>query len=63
MGKRRYRRKRESLEVRVQEHQGKIKAEQEKPTPDEGRIRYWQREIRAFQDGLRRARRRLGGRG
>jgi hypothetical protein len=42
MGKRRYRRKKESLEARIQEHQGKIKGEQEKPTPDEGWIRYWE---------------------
>ena len=63
MGKRRYRRKKESLEARIREHQEKIKREKHKETPDEGLIGHWEREIKAFQDGIRRAQKRLGERG
>jgi hypothetical protein len=63
MGKRRYRRKKESLEARIQEHQEKIDQERRKRTPDEGLIRHWEREIVAFESGVRRARKRLGEQG
>jgi len=62
MGKRRYRRKIESLEARIREHREKIAGERQRETPDEGLIRHWEREIAAFQDGVRTARARLRGR-
>ena len=61
MSKRRYRRKIESLEERIREHQEKIQREKEKDKPDEGLIAYWEREIRSFQKAIRRAKKRLGG--
>jgi hypothetical protein len=60
MGKARYRRKMESLEARIREHLEKINQEKQKATPDEGLIRHWEREIKAFQKGIRRAQKRLG---
>jgi len=61
LSKRRYRRKIESLEGRIREHQEKIQREKEKDKPDEGLIAYWEREIRSFQEAIRRAKKRLGG--
>jgi len=63
LGKRRYRKKVESLKARIQEHQEKIRRERQRDEPDEGMIAHWEREIRAFQEGIRRAMRRLGGEG
>ncbi len=60
MGKRRYRRKKESLEARIREHRDKIRVERRKAAPDEGLIRHWEREIAAFQTGIQRAQKRLG---
>ena len=60
MGKRRYRRKKASLEARLREHLDKIAREQQKATPDAGLIRHWEREIAAFQAGIERAQKRLG---
>jgi hypothetical protein len=60
MGKRRYRRKKASLEARVQEHREKIVRERQKATPDLGLIRHWEREIEAFQAGIQNAQKRLG---
>jgi hypothetical protein len=62
MGKRRYRRKKASLEARIQEHQEKIARERRKATPDLGLIRHWEREIEAFQAGIQSAEKRLGDR-
>jgi len=61
LAKRRYGRKIESLEERIREHQEKIRRERERDNPDEGLIAHWEREIRAFEEGIRRAKRRLGG--
>jgi len=61
LSKRRYRRKIESLEERIREHQEKIRKEREKDKPDEGLIACWEREIMAFQEAIRRAKKRLGG--
>jgi peptidoglycan hydrolase CwlO-like protein len=58
MGKARYRRKIESLEAQIQEYQEKI--ERRKATPDEGLIYHWEREIKAFQDSIHRAQKRIG---
>ena len=60
MGKRRYRRKKESLEARIQAHREKIAQERQKVTPDAGLIRHWEREIVAFQSGIEHALKRLG---
>jgi hypothetical protein len=60
MGKRRYRRKKASLEARIKEHREKIAQEQRKVRPDMGLIQHWEREIVAFQSGIERAQRRLG---
>jgi hypothetical protein len=61
MVRQRYIRKIQSLEALILEHRDKIKREQKRATPDLGLIRHWEQEIRAFQDGVRRARKRLGG--
>ena len=60
MGKRRYRRKKASLEARIEEHRDKIAREQRKAAPDVGLIRHWEREIAAFQAGIEQAQKRLG---
>jgi hypothetical protein len=60
MGKRRYRRKKASLEARVKEHREKIAQEQRQAAPDIGLIRHWEREIVAFQAGIEQAQKRLG---
>jgi hypothetical protein len=60
MGRRELRKKIQTLEQRVEEHATKIAAERARSEPDEGRIRHLEREIRAFHDGIARARKRLG---
>jgi hypothetical protein len=60
MGKRRYRRKKESLEARIKEHREKIAQERRKVMPDAGLIHHWEREIVAFQSGIEHALKRLG---
>ncbi len=59
VGKRRYRRQEQSLVKRLQEHQKKIGAERAKGVPNEGLIRYWEREVKAFEVSITRARKRL----
>jgi hypothetical protein len=49
-----------TLQERIQEHGTKILVERARAQPDEGRIRHWETEIRAFRDGIDRARKRLG---
>lgn len=63
MGKRRYQRKSDSLGERIAEHEAKIRREREKDRPDEGLIAHWEREIRAFREGMRKAQKRLGEKG
>jgi hypothetical protein len=63
MGKRRYRRKKASLEARLREHLDKIAREQQKATPDTGLIRHWERGIAAFQVGIESVQKRLGEKG
>ena len=63
MGKRRYRRKKQSLEARIAEHREKIAREQQKATPDMGLMRHWEREIMAFQAGIESALKCLGEQG
>jgi hypothetical protein len=56
VGKRRYRRQEESLVERFQGHLAKVEAERVKNLPNEGLIHYWEREIKAFEAGIARAR-------
>ena len=60
MGKKELRKKIRTLEERIQEHGTKILMERSKGQPNHGRIRHWETEIRAFRDGVARARKRLG---
>jgi hypothetical protein len=60
MGKRRYRRKKASLEARIEEHREKIARAQRSAASDLGLIRHWEREIAAFQAGIAQAQKRLG---
>ena len=60
MGKKNHRKAIRSLTKRINEHQEKIRLEQEQEFPDEGLIRHWQAEINAFEKGIRQARKRLG---
>jgi hypothetical protein len=46
--------------LQILEHENKIKKEQAKPYPDEGRIHHWEAEIEAFHVSLKRALKRLG---
>lgn len=62
MGKKELRKKIRTLEERIREHGTKVLTERAKPQPDRGRIRHWETEIRAFRDGIERARKRLGDR-
>jgi hypothetical protein len=48
------------LARRIVEHQEKIRLEYEKNVPDEGLIRHWKTEIRAFEKGIQQALKRLG---
>ena len=60
MGKKELRKKIRTLEQRIQEHGTKLLTERAKAQPDQGHIRHWETEIRAFRDGINRARKRLG---
>jgi len=60
MGKKELRKKIRTLEQRIQEHGTKILVERARPDPDDGRIRHWETEVKAFRDGIQRARKRLG---
>lgn len=60
MGKKNHKKAIRSLTQRIAEHQNKIRLESEKENPDEGLIRHWQNEIRAFEKGIQQAQKRLG---
>ena len=60
MGKRALRKKVGTLEQRIREHGTKILVERARAQPDAGRIRHLETEIRAFRNGIERARKRLG---
>ncbi len=60
MGKKELRRRIRSLEQRIHEHGTKILVERAHPHSDEGRVRHWQAEIKAFRGAINRARKRLG---
>lgn len=61
MGRKELRKKIRTLEQRIQEHGTKILTERARTQPDEGRVHHWETEIKAFRDGINRARKRLGG--
>ena len=50
-----------SLERRIAEHKEKISAERARDNPDDKLIAHWEKEISAFQNGIDRAKKRLGG--
>lgn len=60
MGKKNHCKTIRSLTDRILEHQDKIELELKKEIPDEGLIRHWQKEIRAFEKGIQQAKKRLG---
>lgn len=60
MGKKNHKKAIRSLNRRIKEHQEKIRLEYEKDFPDEGLIRHWETEIRAFEKGIQQALKRLG---
>jgi len=49
-----------TLDERIREHEAKILVERELDQPNEGHIRHWEGEIRAFRSAIDRARKRLG---
>jgi peptidoglycan hydrolase CwlO-like protein len=59
MGKQHFKKAIASLEARILEHQTKINSESRKESPNQGLIRHWQKEIRAFQKGIQQAKKRL----
>ena len=61
MSKRRLRHRIASLEMRLMEHEEKILKERSKSNPNERLIIHWEKEIKAFREGIERAEKRLGG--
>jgi len=49
-----------SLEKRILEHKRKISLEKKKTFPDQQLITHWEREIKAFQSSIEKAKKRLG---
>ncbi|WP_040695269.1 hypothetical protein [Nodosilinea nodulosa] len=60
MGKKNHLKAIKSLEARIAEHLEKIGVELHREMPDPGLVRHWEKEIRAFENGIRQARKRLG---
>ncbi len=60
MGNKNHKKAIRSLERRIAEHEGKIRLEYTKDFPDQGIIRHWETEIKAFEKGIQQALRRLG---
>lgn len=60
MGKKNHKKAIRSLTQRIAEHQDKIRLEFEKDFTDEGLIKHWETEIRAFKKAIQQARKRLG---
>lgn len=59
MGKKEFLRQIESLKERIREHELKIDSEMEKSLPNKECIKYWQKEIKAFENAIEKARKRL----
>ncbi len=60
MGNKNHKKTIRTLNSRITEHQEKIRLEYKKDYPDEGLIRHWETEIRAFEKGIQQALKRLG---
>lgn len=60
MGKKNHKKAIQSLQKRIAEHENKIQLELTKENPDRGLINHWQVEIKAFENGIKRALKRLG---
>jgi len=60
VGRKEVRKKMRTLEDRAREHEAKIVAERLELHPNEGRIRHWEIEVRAFRKAIDRVRKRLG---
>lgn len=60
MGKKNHKKAIRSLSQRIAEHLEKIRLELEEDFPDQGLIRHWESEIRAFEKGIQQAQKRLG---
>jgi hypothetical protein len=60
MGKKNHKKTIRSLTQRIIEHQEKIRLEYEREHPDQGLIWHWEKEIRAFEQGIQQAHKRLG---
>ncbi|MBO1048891.1 MAG: hypothetical protein HEQ10_14650 [Dolichospermum sp. DEX182a] len=60
MGKGHFKKSISSLESRIAEHKEKIRLELEKEFPDTGLINHWEKEIKAFEQGIKQALKRLG---
>jgi len=60
MSKRGFRKQIKSLELRIEEHENKIRMEKEKTQPDDRIIHHWRAEVETFRKSLRKAKRRLG---
>lgn len=60
MGKRNHLKAIHSLQKRIDEHVEKIRLEGQRERPDLGLIHHWEKEIRAFEKGIKQARKRLG---
>jgi hypothetical protein len=55
MGKSHFKKAISSLESRIAEHQEKIRLELGKDFPDQGLINHWEKEIKAFEPGIKQA--------
>ena len=52
MGKKEKRKGIETLKLRIREHRKKIADEKSYPVPNEGLIKHWEREMRAFEKDI-----------
>ena len=59
MGNQNHKKAIRSLQRRIAEHEDKINKELQKDYPDQGLIKHWQTEIRAFEKGVQQALKRL----
>jgi hypothetical protein len=59
MGNQNHKKAIRSLQRRIAEHEDKINKELQKDYPDQGLIKHWQTEIRAFEKGVKQALKRL----
>lgn len=60
MGNQNHKKAIRSLQARIAEHEQKIQIELLNDYPDQGLIKHWETEIRAFEKGIQQALKRLG---